>query len=452
MNAMLSEHKTWFFAGCAVGAWLIGLCFPKGRLARSYAYSASTLLSVLAAISLGAPTNWWGFYVLAVVPAALIGQHALYLGQIKNPFRAEGRKLDKIDRSFLPNNVENGLRQARQTSERDFGWVTLSFRFGVPAVTIALVVGLFAGPLYEKLPGDWVWPEAFVRGARYGGVGAYVYVLIYLSRRNFRHDITSGAAVWSAVDLIAGPLLGGVLGLLWRAQDGNQATTATPSMSQAVIFFAAGLAPRYMASALEEAAKRLLRSPEDKAQLPPPRTTPLTMLRGIGTTTAERLEEEGIEDVHGMSTADPLRLMRNTSFDQRQIVSWIDEAILICALPKNWQELESLGVTGAIDLAWYCDADEQEETQTTSERAGKPHSEPGTFGPPPAELVNLAKAAHVDETILWGVAQRFYWDGQVQLVWVLYQIGTEGVQTMDPREDETTGVESSADRAPASAA
>jgi hypothetical protein len=430
---LLSTCPPWALVAIAAFLVALGVLVPRYRMMRAYLFSISALLGVTAGVSIACPGTCVAVYILAIVPASLIAQHAVYLAYIKNPFSNEGRALGAIANDFLPNRIQNGLNQARQTSERDFGWSTLGFRFGVPAVLVVVIISCFATLLYSKTsPQNYLWSDDFALGARYGGAGAYVYVLLYLSRRNFRHDITSNAAVWSAVDLVVGPLLGGIVALLWRSQG------TAGGFASSVVFFACGLAPKHVASVLEEAAKRLLRA-DDKSMLPAPRTRPLTMLRGITPSIAERLEEAGVEDVFGMAMADPARLMRNTPFDQRQIVSWIDEAILITAFPSKWETLEALGVTGAIDVAWYYDIVlDGEQALVQSERDGS-----GTQTAPP-ELAALAKAADLELSLLWGTAQRLYWDGQVQVVWVLYQIGSEGVQPSEypsrSAHEQTLGV------------
>jgi hypothetical protein len=424
---LVSACSPWPLIGLAAAVAVGGAFIPRNRMLKAYAFAISAFLAVTGALAAFAPTTGLAFYILAIIPATLIAQHAVYLAYVKNPFSNEGRRLDAIPEDFLPNRIQSGLSQARQTSERDFGWSTLGLRFGVPAILIVVVIGCFASPLYSAQSSAWLWGDTFVRGARYGGAGAYVYVLLYLSRRNFRHDITSSAAVWSAVDLVVGPVLGGILALLWKAQGAAEGTFAS-----SVVFFAAGLAPKHIASGLEEAAKRLLRT-DDRLMLPAARVKPLTTLRGVTPAIAERLEEAGIEDAFGMAMADPARLMRNTPFDQRQIVSWIDEAILIAAFPQKWEVLESLGVTGAIDLAWYCDIvlDGEREVHERKKAVAAPESASGSPAPP-QPLLELAEEAKINPSLLWSIAQRFYWDGQVQLVWVLYQIGAEGVQVSSP--------------------
>ncbi len=105
--------------------------------------------------------------------------------------------------------------------------------------------------------------------------------------------------------------------------------------------------------------------------------------------------------------ANPIRLLRNTPFDKRQIVAWIDEALLMVFLPKSWDALEEHSITGAIDLAWEC---------VQNEGAA-----------PSPELTELATACHLTPVLLNDVANRLYEDAQVGIVWALYN-GDEGDQ------------------------
>src|SRR5204863_5968906 len=99
----------------------------------------------------------------------------------------------------------------------------------------------------------------------------------------------------------------------------------------------------------------------------PPRTIPLIQLRGITQSIAERLGEEGIQDVSGLAYANPLKLLRNTPYDWRQVVNWMDEALLMVNLPDGWEQLEKIGITGSIDLAWYADGDAAAEIKSMAD-------------------------------------------------------------------------------------
>ncbi len=109
-------------------------------------------------------------------------------------------------------------------------------------------------------------------------------------------------------------------------------------------------------------------------------------------------------DVATLAMADPFRLMRNTSFDKRQIVSWMDAAIMMMTLPAHWQRLENSGVTGAIDLAVEATRPDGKEV--------------------------LTKIAGADAEAVFAAALRLAEDAQVHLIWALYQIESddEGVR------------------------
>ena len=121
--------------------------------------------------------------------------------------------------------------------------------------------------------------------------------------------------------------------------------------------------------------------------------------------------------------ASPNRLLRNTSYDARQILSWIDEALLVTTLPRNWQKLEDNGITGAIDLVWYhvnpAPAAPADPAPIVVPPA-PPHV-PAAPAPGRPSLQTLATQTGIDVGILRDVVDRLFEDAQVQLVWVLYQ-------------------------------
>jgi hypothetical protein len=329
--------------------------------------------------------------VLAVLPPMFIAHHAIFVW-LHKPREAEGSDVD----SFKPEGVEV---RARTTIESYYNVQTLFIRYGFPAVLL-LVQGLVLGYLlvspdnsFAGLPGK----ELLVRGARYGAVGAYTYVLLELGRRSFRHDLTGGVAIWSVATIAIGPLLAGTVALSWQLK----LTGDSPWQAGVVLFFA-GFAPRRIIAAVEQAALQLLRiGPAGSVET---RTVPLTKIRGITPAIEERLGEEGIYDVHTLASAEPVRLVRNTSFDLRQILWWMDEALLIANLPRTWQALEDAGITGAIDLANYA-------------LEGN--------GPTDAELSKLAEIAGLTPELMRSTIARLYADAQVRYVWTLYNRFTE---------------------------
>jgi hypothetical protein len=101
--------------------------------------------------------------------------------------------------------------------------------------------------------------------------------------------------------------------------------------------------------------------------------------------------------------ANPFRLLFQTPFDKRQVVAWIDEALLITVLPQHWPVLQREGFTGAIDLATLAQA-----------------KLPTNSAIPPA-VQKLAEQLKADPTLFFGLINRLYQDMQVRLIWGLYQ-------------------------------
>jgi hypothetical protein len=196
------------------------------------------------------------------------------------------------------------------------------------------------------------WPKEgptrqTLRGAALGFLGAYVYLLLMLTDRARQRDITTGIATWAAAMPVLGLLMGGVAGLIIASALGATDT----SWTRDAIFFVAGMLPRQFAGFVQSGVVKMFQ----QGSSPTFRTVPLTTLRGVGRDVASRLEEEGIHDVSALAFASPHQLIRVTTYSPRQIVDWIDEALLVTTVPEHWDALEKTGVTGASDLAWYQD-------------------------------------------------------------------------------------------------
>jgi hypothetical protein len=185
------------------------------------------------------------------------------------------------------------------------------------------------------------------RGAALGFVGAYVYLLLMLTDRARQRDITTGIATWAAAMPVLGLLMGGVASLIITSGLGPPTEA---SWTRDAIFFVAGMLPRQFAGFVQSGVQKMFQ----QGTAPTIRTLPLTTLRGVGPDVAARLEEEGIHDVSALAYASPHQLIRATTYSPRQIVDWIDEALLIATVP-SWEAIEKAGVTGALDLSWYHD-------------------------------------------------------------------------------------------------
>jgi hypothetical protein len=327
----------------------------------------------------------WLRYLAAIVPAALIVNHALFLLLIR------AKQLPGVkSRSHVKG--EPLLVPTQALQDVHFSKVSILARYGIPGLMTVVVCSTAIDALIHPATYcAWLTSAASLRGARAGFAGAYIYSLLLLSQRTFRRDVTSGIALWCASLYLLGPAVGGSLAFLWPGDAG-----VTDGWTRDVAYFAAGMAPRQFAGFAQQAARRLMAGQSEK---PASRTVALAQISGITPEIEDRLAEEGIADATALAMADPIVLLRATSFDRRQIASWMDEALLIVSLPDSWQKLQTIGVPGAIDLAWHWDKDEQ--------------------------LEKLSAGIGMDRVLLKSLARRLYEDAQVRILWTLYQMDSE---------------------------
>jgi hypothetical protein len=350
-------------------------------------------------------------WLIALLPGLVILNHVVYLtSSRRKQFRQALGKLDAT--------------QATELENLYFGYAPMVVRYIIPAISVtvlsALAMTALSNPgcyltwLYTPAPGasgapasavafntlctaesftstispNWPagWANQILTGAGLGFVGAYVYLLILLTDRARQRDVTTGIAVWAAAMPVLGPVMGGVSALLIVSGTG----TNTGSFTQYAVFFVAGMLPRQFAMLVQSGVSKMFQDrPEVKT-----RTLPLTVLRGIGADVAMRLEEEGIADVSSLAYASPHQLIRGTTYAPRQIADWIDEALLTVNLPSHWEAIEKVGVTGAMDLAWYVTR--------------------------PDSIKTLADEIKINPTLLENIVERLAQDAQVRDLYTLY--------------------------------
>lgn len=285
------------------------------------------------------PSNTlWG-WVLALIPPLLIVHHALFLSFIKSK-----SAFDSTDKYYSAQNI--------------------ALRYGVPAMAVFIVgSAVFHGlnPVtdwsFNKVIDDHRFIHAStLEAARLGAVGAYIYVLLYLGQRSFQHDLSSGSVLWCSVTLVVGPLMAAVFSKIWAPTG-----TETAGWTTQAFYLAVGMTPRYTAQQIASLMQRLSSRTAPAEALV--RSLPLSKIRGITPRIEERLIEEGIDDVAALAMAAPERLQRNTNFHTNQLLSWIDSALLINALPEDYEELENKGVRGARDLVWCLNSSETAQAE-----------------------------------------------------------------------------------------
>jgi Ca2+/Na+ antiporter len=400
-------------------AW--SLLIPKFKEQRANLVLGIVIIGLLLMVMATAVEKRWQ-WIVGLLPTLMVGYQLFFLW-LYHPREVDG--FDEITSGQSGNLQlsEQSYKRAHDSISSHFSLRTLFTRYGLPAVLLGITGMVISDLLVD--PQKYFSLIQFVGvangakimlGLKLGTVGAYIYVLLELGRRTFRHDITGAVAMWCWGTLVLGPLLAATVAYLWHID----APSDSGWWAGGVVLFFAGFAPRRIIAAIEQAAIQLLSAGSPKVV--DARLIPLSKIRGISPEVEERVGEEGILDVNSLASAEPVRLVRNTSFDMRQILSWVDEAILIVTLPRSWEGLEEEGITGAIDLAWYYDKVIDPATKSVK-------------APIPDQIVKLTTKAKLDDPAnLIATIQRLYEDTQVQYIWALYNSFTEhsGGETPKP--------------------
>jgi hypothetical protein len=232
----------------------------------------------------------------------------------------------------------------------------------------------------------------------YAALGAYIFNLGVMVRRAFLSDITEHV-FWSANYRL---LLSSGLALI------------LPTVSvwhPPYLLFAIAFTPRTLVTAL----KNLVRVTAEKfGNLRAHDTTDelsLSLIQGIDIWKEQRLEEEGIESVQNLATADVLTLAVKTHYSMRTLLDWVDQAILINRLPGKLTVIRNAGLPiSAIEFAWMSPVNSLNE-----------------------EMANLvAKTIENEPPVVAAMMNSLYEDAYVNALWSLWQA--------DPsRREPTTG-------------
>ena len=221
-----------------------------------------------------------------------------------------------------------------------------------PAIllTVFYVFGFFLSLLYldaqhHTLPEIFAPPHPLAlpfaadsRGLVFAFLGVYLFNLGTSVRRIYLYDLSENL-FWGHINRLA--ITGGLALVL---------QTAVPAKALVgVAFFSIGfLADTVLADLLKRAASYFkIAARRQTSELP------LEMVQGLDMWKEYRLQEEGIENIQNLATADVIELAMRTHYSLRTLVDWIDQAILIARLRGKIDSLLESGVAiSAIEVAW----------------------------------------------------------------------------------------------------
>ena len=157
-------------------------------------------------------------------------------------------------------------------------------------------------------------------------LGAYFFSIQMLFRRYVRSDLRGSAYVAVMVRIVLA-LIG-----IWVLEEIAEATAWHPTQSHMLLLgFAVGVFPVVVWQIIRNIMIKIFRYalPSLDSQLP------LDCLDGLTVWHEARLEEEDIENVPNMATADIVGLLVSTRLPPDRIVDWVDQAILLTYLGPN---------------------------------------------------------------------------------------------------------------------
>ena len=205
------------------------------------------------------------------------------------------------------------------------GWMMVLPPYPLPPLSETLSI------LEKNYPGDDAWylwaAEPVLMPAAFGFLGAYFFSLQMLIKRFMRRDL--GPNVYNAVSM---RIILATLGV-WVAAQWIELANKMPTGHGTVFMlsFAVGAFPLIIWQLVANMLKRL---PGVFFALPNlVGTQPLSQLDGLSVWHEARLDEEDIENVPNLATADIVELMLNTKIAPNRIIDWVDQAILLMVLP-----------------------------------------------------------------------------------------------------------------------
>jgi hypothetical protein len=251
----------------------------------------------------------------------------------------------------------------------------------------------------------WLFPKEFVEACvplLYAFTGVYLFNLGTMIRRLYLADITE-QVFWGGVNRLLLSL--GLALVIMRGGGENWG---------AEFYFTIGFLANIVLDWLLEKSLKLLNINQPKQD-----DLPLQMVKGINIWKAYRLEEEGVENVQNLSTADVVDLAMRTHYSARMLIDWIDQAIMLARLTSDQVKAMSSQAMAisAVELAAAAPANNNGDKTFANALAAK---------------------LNVDPVLMAATLDRLYEDEYVRMLWELWQSGTE---TATSGRDKTPAVQ-----------
>lgn len=247
------------------------------------------------------------------------------------------------------------------------------------------------------------WPFYFdltqrARPIVFAFIGVYLFNLGSMVRRLYLSDLTEHV-FWGSLNRLLLSIGTAVVITTSFSLGGGSGDSGI--FSSDALFFAIGFLANAFLQVVLQAGLRIGKVKQSKTE-----DLPLQLVRGINIWKEYRLEEEGIEDVENLATADVVDLAVKTHYPLRTLIDWIDQAVVINRLGKEktdklWQNAIPVS---AIELAWQSPENSDSQVNATA----------------------IAEKLGIDPLFMGNLMNALYEDTYVQTLWTLWQTRPEG--------------------------
>jgi hypothetical protein len=212
------------------------------------------------------------------------------------------------------------------------------------AMVMLMAIGwtLVYPPLGQAVEHSPLRPQPTLFNAAF--IGAYIYILVTMVTRWIRHDLNVQACMAATKQLVFAMLGSVVLVFL----DFDELGTSAPFGTLATALLV-GVFPNHLLHLLTSLYYRLTQRGGGQSKA----DASLSKLDGLSLWNEARLQEEGIDDVHSLASADLIELSMRTRLQPDLLVEWADQAMLksqlIHAMP-TYEHLRGRAITKATEL------------------------------------------------------------------------------------------------------